>query len=1437
MSDPFPNPITQSFQLLERYRTLLRSTLQLQGLRSEDIDEILGSIEVDRGLFFSLNRRYKTGDVSFRQFCARHGLDARLPDRFAGLASRRLYAHQERAILSILAGQTTVVSTGTGSGKTEAFLIPILDHCLKHPGPGVKALIVYPMNALANDQVRRLEEATEGTPVTFALFTGSTTEEDRDSIRREPRDILVTNYVMLDWMLTRSKDSNIFEASAGSLRFLVLDEIHTYRGNKATHLKYLLARLRSRFSGPIVQIGTSATLQSGQIEGYLKADENGLNRFLLPLLDVERYCYVEPEYEPEPEEGAPAPPLPAPSDEGLGWALESDPEAGLAQLGLLTGKAYSQMDLSEDDIAEAEFYQDLKNNAFTRALRSRLIQDGAQSFVELVGLLAGLLPPSYQASRVDDVCRAYLSALAFANHLAGDQGLPLLDFRLHLFLRDIGGHLKRCIKCHKYHSGRQDTCQDCGFPLFCVYRNDIHQCVAKVSGHSLKWELRPESNDRKNTYYVLVSPIGAEESKPVEEALHFREDAPVGEDELVLDYDVYGRLKLRLLPHWRYAEVARQLVPLVDGTRQHQYLYQLVKAILDFQAKGKKKLLGFVDNRARASHYASVLGDEFASEFFEECLKLWLPEGRELDLLQVLDIARRQAPSGEGCTALERSLFDELELWYWRTVCQSPRQYAARQDFLQLKEPEGCTELERGLLNIFLTERAIHKEYEDDRPDSIFIKFSKHLATGHKGIHLVPEERSEDPRYPSISLGKDAREYGEFVQEQGPERVADVVQSLAHRRVLFTDRTVDGKTHYALDPRWVTVHLPESERETYAELKEQLLLTAAAHTSEIADAKRRQVEGEFQEGRLSFVLATPTLEMGIDVGKLQSVLMLGVPPLPSNYAQRAGRAGRGHKDQFALIVTFCSEYDEHDSYYFQRPKLMINGVISPPTFDPLNTEVLRKHIHAHVLAGHVDDRRTLQRFCADLDTELGERRRGVRDLFGPESGAEAYLLGEFRSRLLSEVGSLPEDGKLTPQHAFYADGFFPDYLFRRDQVYVLDEEKPGIAPDASRASLADGALSEREPEQAYYMIPPGETVFMAGDVYDITSDGSYTLLPVGGNVAARSYDSLLARRQVRHASRDRILRRYDRLQLFDNDQPFRDKGRVLGVAYHPACRLIFINRGCLGFEGTQPFSDERGEFALAYQVIRPALVLRFDSLVCADARLYLSLASALERTIKDRYGLDESEIRLLSKVSPDPPDSDGRPWVYVILYDANGNGNVPMAAMFDDFDEIVSTADQKMRDCPGSPCLPCESGCYLCLRSHTTRYLAGRVDKATTLMFTGYLLGRGRFRPSMASPGQPISTFHLELRLERRGDTVEVRAGQACYSASLAGDQNKVIFDLLTHAVQSEFRPAMRTMRVVSREGYVVDAINSGALQKSRGDFARFQFQMLRFREVRAERE
>ncbi len=181
--------------------------------------------------------------------------------------SLRLHRHQSQAVRIARGGGNYILTTGTGSGKSLAYIIPIVDHVLRSgSGRGIKAIVVYPMNALANSQFGELEKfLCQGYPdgkgpVTFQRYTGQEKEEERQRILAHPPDILLTNYVMLELILTRPREKNLIAAAQG-LRFLVLDELHTYRGRQGADVALLVRRVRDALSASQLQcVGTSATL-------------------------------------------------------------------------------------------------------------------------------------------------------------------------------------------------------------------------------------------------------------------------------------------------------------------------------------------------------------------------------------------------------------------------------------------------------------------------------------------------------------------------------------------------------------------------------------------------------------------------------------------------------------------------------------------------------------------------------------------------------------------------------------------------------------------------------------------------------------------------------------------------------------------------------------------------------------------------------------------------------------------------------------------------------------------------------------------------------------------------------------------------------------------------------------------------------------------------
>jgi ATP-dependent helicase YprA (DUF1998 family)/very-short-patch-repair endonuclease len=223
-----------------------------------------------------LNPAFERGDAmeklvangALHAECLRIFRKKETPETDEGLL--RLHRHQVESIHAARARQNYVLTTGTGSGKSLAYIVPIVDHVLRQgSGRGIQAIVVYPMNALANSQMGELRKFLchgypDGRPpVTFQRYTGQESDEKRKEIIANPPDILLTNYVMLELLLTRPWDRNLIRAARG-LRFLVLDELHTYRGRQGADVAMLVRRVREACEArELLHVGTSATLAGG----------------------------------------------------------------------------------------------------------------------------------------------------------------------------------------------------------------------------------------------------------------------------------------------------------------------------------------------------------------------------------------------------------------------------------------------------------------------------------------------------------------------------------------------------------------------------------------------------------------------------------------------------------------------------------------------------------------------------------------------------------------------------------------------------------------------------------------------------------------------------------------------------------------------------------------------------------------------------------------------------------------------------------------------------------------------------------------------------------------------------------------------------------------------------------------------------------------------
>lgn len=180
-----------------------------------------------------------------------------------------LYRHQVEAIKKGVNGQSFIVTSGTGSGKSLTFLATIFDHLLrlKDRKKGIKAILVYPMNALINSQEEEIKKFAknygDNFPITFAKYTGQEDEDARKRIRSEEPDIILTNYMMLELIMTRASEASLRNSIFDNLKYLVFDELHTYRGRQGSDVSLLNRRIHATTSNELICIGTSATMVSG----------------------------------------------------------------------------------------------------------------------------------------------------------------------------------------------------------------------------------------------------------------------------------------------------------------------------------------------------------------------------------------------------------------------------------------------------------------------------------------------------------------------------------------------------------------------------------------------------------------------------------------------------------------------------------------------------------------------------------------------------------------------------------------------------------------------------------------------------------------------------------------------------------------------------------------------------------------------------------------------------------------------------------------------------------------------------------------------------------------------------------------------------------------------------------------------------------------------
>lgn len=540
------NPLKATQSINERYIQYLLTTF---GINNTELDALFKATIVEHEF---VKGPILEATPPFRKGCTLRELisEGVLSSRFESLdfpLDRPFYLHQERAIRrAVEENRNIVAATGTGSGKTEIFVITLLNALFREQeagllNHGVRALLLYPMNALVNDQLKRLRKLLKSYPeITFGRYTGETLEKQssaeekyrkmyesdplpnehisRETMRETPPHILLTNYAMLEYLLLRPKDNAFFDGkSAGNWKFVVLDEAHTYTGAKGIEMAMLLRRLKDRVvrsePGRLQCIITSATLGGGE------DDYPQVARFAAQLcgeaFSTEDVISAEREDIPEVHGwGSPDPAIYRGWKDILPVARQKQDLQELYEIGLrygVPGKILDSACAKAHGEPHAFLAHVLEGDERLLQLRHHLAE-GPDNFSEICQEFC-------EGTTKEEAIVSLVEIAGIARPHASDS--PLLSARYHLFARAAEGaylqffpekkiYLEPAtsveVAGHKYPVFEFGTCRYCGAPYL------LGKSEQSGSQKFLKQNLLPYYEDEVlDEHYLLASSVFSED--------------------------------------------------------------------------------------------------------------------------------------------------------------------------------------------------------------------------------------------------------------------------------------------------------------------------------------------------------------------------------------------------------------------------------------------------------------------------------------------------------------------------------------------------------------------------------------------------------------------------------------------------------------------------------------------------------------------------------------------------------------------------------------------------------------------------------------------------------------------------------------------------------------------------------------------------------------
>ena len=909
----------------------------------------------------------------------------RSEDFLPALIDQPLYVHQEHAIRTTYQDQQNiVVATGTASGKTESFLYPILFELYRQHltaelrEPGVRAMILYPMNALANDQRERLgkichelDEAGSGFRPTFGQYIGQTPEHSKDNsrnaaareeerlsgelvFRKEMRDrpphILLTNYSMLEYLLIRPDDSPLFDGDRGKhWQFIVLDEAHQYRGAKGMEMGMLIRRLKQRLcdggrKDPFRCIATSATISSGEGE----EDQRAVAEFAEELFG-ESFSVPGVNFGESGQTGADQRPQ---RYHAFLRALEG---AFLVHREGADAVVLNRKGVIEDgstaEPLEVALCRECGQHYYVGREREGKLREAVRDPNQSDFGVDYYLPCEDKATLV--LCRR-CGALSTSKP-ACDCGAPVRVKKCESH-KDNPDQLKHCETCSYQRGGIGDPVQEI------VHGSDGPNAVIATALHELLPEERRKvlaftDNRQEAAFFAWYAEDSYEKLRDRNLMLRALRDGPVDLEGLSID-----DIRNRLLKQWDQANIFSESV--TKESRNRSVLTSVLREALTEERRLSLSGVGLV------RWFIKIPDDLALPEAMrktpwnltnDEAFHLF---GYLLDELRLHNAV--SLPVGAGVPS-----WSDVSSWPPRAYCLGAP--GKRQNIAEWGGPQSA------IVSHFLC-RLLKKSGLSDNDmrfasinlmNDVWRTLRDRDGKHNQADHILSRAKVNGTfQLNSCWLRVNLAQPGEIWECDTCASISSYnIRNICPRNrcpgnLSPADQTLLGENHYRI--LYESADLPP-------------ILHAEEHTAQIDSDEARQRQDRFKNGETHLLSSSTTFEVGVDLGDLEAVFLRNVPPEPFNYTQRVGRAGR--RDNPGLALTYCRR-NPHDLYHYEDPKKrVIEGKVRPPRLQMTNAKIILRHMVATALSAFFKASENRTRFVK-VEAFVGEwsSPRAVSDL-------------------------------------------------------------------------------------------------------------------------------------------------------------------------------------------------------------------------------------------------------------------------------------------------------------------------------------------------------------------------------------------------------------------------------------------------------------------------